>query len=310
MEFIDYYQVLGVSKSASADEIKKSYRKLARKHHPDVNPNDENAERQFKMVNEAYEVLGDPEKRAKYDKYGKDWKHAEEFEKARQAQGQGYSQGPGGQSYYYSGGEQVDPEEFSDFFRSMFGGDFGGFGGGGRSRRTRSMKGEDYHAELTLNMREAAETHKRTIQVNGKKLRITIAAGIADGQTIRLKGQGGPGYEGGAAGDLYIQFHIEPDPVFERDGDNLSSTQQVDMYTMVLGGEVEVQTLTGKVKVKLKPETPNGKKVRLKGKGFPKYKQEGNGDLFITLEALLPTNLSDSQRSLFEQLSNPKSSHS
>lgn len=298
MAYIDYYNVLGVSKNASDDDIKKAYRKLARKYHPDMNPNNEEAHRKFQQINEANEVLSDPEKRKKYDEYGENWKHAEEFEKAKQ---QGYGrQGFGGSDfggfeYSFSGDEDGG---FSDFFESLFGNR-----GARSSGRSRGFRGQDYSAELHLNLREAAETHKQTLSVNGKNIRITVPAGVADEQVIKIAGQGGPGANGGPAGDLYITFKIAEDPVFKRIGNNLYTTVSLNLYTAVLGGEVTIDTLSGKVKMKVKPETQNDTKVRLKGKGFPIYKQEGKfGDLIITYIIEIPQNLTEEQKELFRQL--------
>jgi len=299
MDFIDYYKVLGVDKNASTEDIKKAYRKLARKHHPDLNPNDKEAHKKFQQINEANEVLSDPEKRKKYDQYGKDWQHAEQFEQARQQQQRQYANyGSSGESFAGDFGG----EDFSDFFASMFG------GGGGRSqRRTAGFKGQDYEAELHLSLREAAKTHQQTLTVNGKKIRITIAAGVENDQKIKLKGHGAPGVNGGPNGDLYITFKIAEDPKFKRLGSDLYTTEEVDLYTMILGGEVMIETLNGKVKLKLQPTTQNGTKVRLKGKGFPVYKQEGQfGDLYVTYQAKLPAHLSDKEKELFTQLSQLK----
>lgn len=308
MAFIDYYQVLGVSKTASADEIKKAYRKLARKHHPDMNPNDKEANIKFQQINEANEVLSDPEKRKKYDEYGEHWQHAEQFEQARQQQGYSYGGGAGGfggagfgggQSYGGSQGFSGDFSEgqFSDFFESLF----GNSGGGGRSNR--KFRGQDYNAELHISLREAATTHQHTLNVNGKAVRITIPAGIANGQTIKLKGHGAPGTNGGPEGDLYITFVIAEDPLFKRLNDDLYINVDIDLYTAVLGGDVTLDTLNGKVKLKVKPETQNGTKVRLKGKGFPVYKKNDTfGDLIITYNVKLPTGLNDEQRELFRKI--------
>lgn len=302
MAFIDYYSVLGLKKDASADEIKKAYRKLARKHHPDLNPDDKESHQKFQQINEAKEVLSDPEKRKKYDTYGENWQHGEEYEKARQQQSQsgGFGGGFGGfggsSSYSYSG----DDSEFSDFFESLFG---NRGGQGSRSGRSHGFKGQDYTAELHLSLKDAAETHKQTLAVNGKNIRITVPAGIADGQVIKLPKQGGPGSNGGPDGDLYITFVIADDPVFKRLGDDLYINQSLDLYTAVLGGETLIDTLSGKVKLKVKPETQNGTKVRLKGKGFPVYKKDGQfGDLYITYSVQVPTGLNDEQKELFKKL--------
>ncbi len=303
MDYIDYYKVLGVNKNATKEEIRKAYRKLARKYHPDVNPNDKEANRKFQEINEANEVLGDPEKRKKYDQYGKDWKHAEEFEKARQYQGQSAYQG---QSSYQGGNPFSGSGEdfgFSDFFESMFGGN----ARAGRGRRVK-YRGEDYNAEFQMGLMDAYSTHKQTLTVNGKSIRITIPAGIENGQTIKIAGHGGPGINGGPNGDLYITFSIALHPDFKRLGNNLYTTINLDLYTAILGGEITVDTLDGKVKLKVKAETQNGTKVKLKGKGFPVYKKEGQfGDLYITYEIKLPTNLSEKEKALFSELSKLKS---
>lgn len=307
MAYIDYYGILGVSKTATQDEIKKAFKKLARKYHPDLNPNDPTAKQKFQEINEANEVLSDPEKRKKYDAYGENWKHADEFEaqKQRYQQSGGGFNGTGG-AYWstdgsgFSGSFDGNDSGFSDFFESLFGSRRGSARG-----HARGFKGQDYNAELHLSLRDAAETHKQIIDVNGKKIRITVPAGIADGQTIRLAGQGGAGINGGPAGDLYITFVIGDDPVYKREGDNLYTTVPVDLYTAILGGEITVDTLNGKVKLHLKPETQNGTRVRLKGKGFPVYKEEGKfGDLLITYEVKLPTNLTEKQKQLFRELQN------
>ena len=206
MEFIDYYQVLGIPKKASQDDIKKAYRKLARKYHPDVNPNDKAAEKKFKEINEANEVLSHPENRKKYDQYGKDWKHAEAYEEARRKQGTRPDHDAGTHFTYEQDQEGFGGGDFSDFFESIFG-QTGGFS----SRQGRSFKGQDYRAELAITLQEAYTEHKRVLNVHGKKLRITIPAGINKGQTIKLPGQGAPGPNNGPKGDLYITFHFEKD---------------------------------------------------------------------------------------------------
>jgi len=290
MAFIDYYKILGLSKNATETDIKKAYRKLARKFHPDLNPNDKEAEKRFKEINEANEVLSNPENRKKYDEYGKDWKHAEEYEKARQ------------QDHYQR--STNDPfggyseEDFSDFFSSMF---------GGRSFKSRGnqvkFKGQDYNAELSLDLKDVYKTHKRTLTINNKNIRITIPAGIENGQVIKIKGHGGPGINGGPNGDLYIKFSVVNNTKFNRDGDDLYTSLDLDLYKSILGGEIMVDTFDGKVKLTIKPETQNGTKVKLKGKGFPKYKKEGHfGDLYVTYNIKTPTNLSAKEKELFQEL--------
>ena len=258
MAYIDYYKVLGLDKDADSKAIKKAYRKLARKYHPDVNPGDQEAEKKFKQINEANEVLSDAEKRKKYDKYGENWEHADAFERAggqqqsrQRGRGQRFGGERGGQyeQFTYSG----DAGDFSDFFRDMF--------GGGRAYQTegdpfsrgysRSMKGQDYNAEIQLPMTEVLEEKKHVINVNGNKIRITVPAGIEDGQTIRIKGQGGPGAGGGQKGDLYLTFHITNNTRFERQGSNLVENVNLDLYQAVLGAEVTIQTLNGKIKMKI-----------------------------------------------------------
>lgn len=304
MAYIDYYKILGVDKNATQEDIKKAYRKLARKLHPDLNPDDKEAERKFKEINEANEVLSNPENRAKYDKYGEHWKHGEEYEKAQQQQQQQRQSHGNDYSSGFSGADFGEGEDFSDFFQSMFGGT-GGFGRSSRGSASGKFKGQDIHAELNLSLKDAATTHQQTFDINGKKVRITIPAGVYDGQQIKLKGHGNPGYNGGPNGDLYITFTIPADPDFERIGDDLKTKVAIDLYTAVLGGDVNVNTLTGSVNLKVKPETQNGTTVRLKGKGFPVYKKEGEfGDLFVTYDVKLPTNLTDKQKQLFEQLKN------
>jgi len=302
MAFIDYYKTLEVSKTASADEIKKAYRKLARKYHPDMNPNDKEAEKKFKELNEANEVLSNRENRAKYDKYGENWKHGEQYEQAQQHQRQQYQ---GNSSGGFSGADFGEGEDFSDFFQSMFGGAGGGFGRNARGSASGKFKGQDVSAELNLNLRDAAKTHQQTFDINGKKVRITIPAGVYDGQQIKLSGHGNPGMNGGPNGDLYITFNISEDKDFKRDGNNLRTSVDIDLYTAVLGGDTNIQTLDGSVKLKVKPETQNGTTVRLKGKGFPVYKKEGEfGDLYVTYNVKIPTNLTEKQKELFQQLQN------
>jgi curved DNA-binding protein len=304
MDFVDYYKTLGVAKNASAEDIKKAYRKLARKYHPDVNPNDKEAHKKFQQINEAHEVLSDPEKRKKYDQYGENWKHADQYEQARQQQQQagggfgGFGGGGfgnfGGGEYTYSGGEEGG---FSDFFESLF--------GGARSRRSQAKyRGQDYNAELQLSLMDAYTTHKQTLTINGKNVRITIPAGVENGQQIKLKGYGSPGANGGPNGDLFITFVITNNTGFRREGNDLYKTEDIDLYTALLGGEKTIDTLGGKIKLKVSPETQNGTKIRLKGKGFPVYKKEGEfGDLYITWDVKLPTNLTQKQKDLLTELS-------
>ncbi|WP_075351515.1 DnaJ C-terminal domain-containing protein [Algoriphagus marinus] len=296
MDFIDYYKALGIPKTATPDEIKKAYRKLARKYHPDVNPDDKEAERKFKEINEANEVLSNPENRAKYDKYGKDWKHGEEFERQQQQR-----RSQGGQRSR-SSSQGFSESDFSDYFESMFGGGRSGYQQGGRSVK---FKGQDLNAELHLNLRDVYKDFPQVLDVNGNKIRLTIAAGIENGQTIKIPGKGGQGVNGGPNGDLYIKIHLDNTTEFHRMGNNLHKNVELDLYTAMLGGELVTDTFDGKVKLKIAPETQNGDKVRLKGKGFPVYKKKGEfGDLILTYSISLPKNLTEKERELFKELKN------
>jgi curved DNA-binding protein len=296
MDFVDYYKLLGLDKTATSKDIKSAYRKLARKFHPDLNPNDKDAKKKFQEINEANEVLSDPEKRKKYDQYGKDWQHSDQFEKQQQYQQQ-YQQQSSGSDRRNFAGSQSDGD-FSDFFESLF----GGTKGAGRGRQVK-YRGEDFTAELHLELIDAYKTHKQTLNVNSQKIRITVPAGIENGQTIKIAGHGGKGINGGPDGDLYITFLIANNPNFKRSGNDIFSTVDLDLYKAVLGGELTIETLNGKVKLNVKPETQNGSKVKLKGKGFPVYKNEGQfGDLYITYVIKIPTNLTEKQKKLFNQL--------
>lgn len=295
MEFIDYYQILGVPKTASDSEIKSAYRKLARKYHPDLNPNNKEAEKKFKEANEANEVLSDPEKRKKYDAYGKDWQHADEIERARQQQRQQSQR----QSSRRFSEEEFTGGDFSDFFESLFGNETRGRTGNRQSR----FRGQDLHAELQLNLNDVYHSHQRTLNVNGKNIRLTIPAGVENEQTIKITGHGTPGTNGGPNGDLYLTFLIADHPKFKREGSNLYTTVELDLYTALLGGEMTIDTLDSKVKLKVAPETQSGTKVKLKGKGFPVYKQANTfGDLYLTYQVVLPTKLTEREKVLFSEL--------
>ncbi len=308
MDYKDYYKILGVDKTASKEEIKKQYRKLARKYHPDVNPNNKEAEEKFKDISEAYDVLSDDEKKKKYDAFGADWKRYQEaggsqggFDWSKYAQ-----QGGGGGYRQYSGNmdDVFGDASFSDFFSTLF----GGAGGPGAGQRTRgrggmAFKGQDYNAELHISIQEAFEGTKKTVGIDGKNLRITIHPGVEDGQTIRLKGNGAPGIQGGENGDLYITLRITPDPRYTRKGNDVFMDVPISLYKAILGGEEVIDTLSGQVKIKIKPETNNGTTLRLKGKGFPAYRQEGvSGDLYLKINIQLPQNLTDKEKDLFKQL--------
>jgi len=306
MAFVDYYKILDVDKTASAAEIKKAYRKLARKYHPDVNPNDKEAEIKFKQINEANEVLSNPDFRKKYDKYGENWQHGEAYEQAqneqrqRQKQYQHYNTG-GGQGF--EDFENFEGGQYSDFFESMFGGGFSNRGANVKYR------GQDLNATLRLNIRDVYTTQKQVIDVNGNSIRLTIPAGISDGQIIRIRGKGGPGVNGGPNGDLLIEFEILNQTEFKRTNAHLYKTVDLDLYTAVLGGQITVDTFDGKVKLTVRPLTENGTQIKLKGKGFPVYKKEGDyGNLYITYQVKMPKKLSEKEKHLFEELSKLKES--
>ena len=291
MASLDYYNVLGIIKSASEADIKKAYRKMARKYHPDLNPNDKTAEKKFKEINEANEVLSNPENRKKYDTYGENWQNGEAYEQEKQRQQKQQRRPQGNQGSY-------SQEDFSDMFGDMFG------GGASSGRRTNAkFRGQDYNSEIQLNLTDVYKTQKQVITVNGKNIRITIPAGVENGQVIKIKGHGGQGVNNGPNGDLYIQFSIINDSKFRRDKDNLYIEINLDIYTALLGGHLMVDTFDGKVKLTIKPETENGTKVKLKGKGFPKYRKEGQfGDLYITYQLKIPTKLNDKEIELIKEL--------
>lgn len=286
MAFIDYYKVLGVEKSASQNDIKKAYRKLAKRYHPDLNKDDPQAKAKFQEINEANEVLGDAEKRRRYDEYGEHWKHSEEFEAQQRNTGTYRS---GAQGFGFGGFEGFDDfsrsagnsSGFSDFFEQLF--------GGTAYSNARKRKGEDLQATLQLTLKDIATSQKRVLEINGEKIAITIPAGVTDGQKIRIKGHGGQNAYDKERGDLYITFRIEPDSRFTREGDDLRTTVTCDLYTLLLGGEVVVPTLNGNIKMNIKAGTQPDSRMRLRGKGLPHYKSEGAGDMIVTIKVVLPT---------------------
>lgn len=290
---MDYYKILGIDKNATEADIKKAYRKMARKYHPDLNPNDKAAEQKFKELNEANEVLSNAENRKKYDAYGDNWKQGNAYANAEQ---QRY-QRPSGQGNARGNAYEND---YSDFFENMFGG-----GGGSRGGRSGvKFKGADLFAELNLDIKEVFITHKRELNVNGKNIRITIPAGIKNEQVIKIPGYGGDGLNGGPKGDLQIQINVTNNTQFKIDNNDLHSTVEIDLYKALLGGDLIVDTFDGKAKLKVAPETQNGTKVKLKGKGLPVYKKEEEfGDLYITYNIALPTNLTEREKELFTELS-------
>jgi curved DNA-binding protein len=314
MEYKDYYKILGVDKKATEKEIKAAYRKLARKYHPDVNPNDPKAEDRFKEINEAHEVLSDSEKRVKYDQLGADW------QRWQQAGGRPgdfnwgqWTTEPGGGRVHVRYGSPEDLEDlfgggspFSDFFTSIFGG-MGGSGGrrptGGFEYRPRPQAGEDFEHEVEISLAEAHHGTTRLLTKDGRRLEVKIPAGAKTGTRVRMRGEGGTGVAGGQAGDLYLKVKVAPDPRFERKEDDLYVTVPVDLYTAVLGGEVRVPTLTGEANLKIPAGSQNGQSFRLRDKGMPKLgKASEHGDLYARLDVRLPTKLTPRQRELFEQL--------
>jgi curved DNA-binding protein len=321
MQYRDYYQSLGVSKDAPQDEIKRTYRKLARQYHPDVNPGDKVAEDRFKEINEAYEVLSDPEKRKKYDQFGSQWQQYERTGGRPEDfwQQWGGAQGrPGARATYTT----VNPEDlqdifgegagqggFSDFFETLFGrGGMGAQGSPGfgpeRGSRTRPRRGRDTEHTVQVTLEEAFRGTTRSLQwEGGRQVQARIPPGVRTGSRVRFKGEGAPGPAGSEAGDLYLKVEVVPHAVFQRDGDDLRLSVPVDLYTALLGGQVEVTTLERPLRLTIPPETNNGRVFRLRGQGMPRLRQpEQRGDLFATVEVQLPRDLSDQEKQLFEQL--------
>jgi len=318
----DYYEILGVKRDVSEREIKQAYRKLARKYHPDVNPDDKSAEAKFKEINEAYEVLSDKEKRKKYDKFGDKWQYAEQF-----AQG-GYQQTPfwdfsqGGNSFH------VEEGDLGSLFEELF--------RGSRTRtyhrRPRPRRGQDiehpvavtleeaYHGTtrlLSLEVGEPCSSCQGTGQIQNvpcsvcrgsgvvsrlKRLEVKIPPGVKDGSRVRIAGKGGQGYGGAASGDLYLVISVRPHPLFKRSGDDLHVEVGVPLTVAVLGGEVQVPTLKGKLALKMPPETQNGRTFRLAGQGMPHLGKSSHGDLLAKVNVIVPTKLSDKEKGLFQQL--------
>jgi curved DNA-binding protein len=286
----DYYNILGVSRNATEREIKQAYRRLARQHHPDVNPGDKSAEERFKQINEAYEVLSDKEKRSKYDKYGDQWQHAEQFEKARQQQASGWNFGPGGQRVYF--GEEEFGGIFDDILRGF----------GGRAGRPQPRKGRDIEFPLEVSLEEAYSGTTRTLNMaDGKRLEVKIPPGVKDGSRVRISGKGGEGY-GGVKGDLYLVTSIKPHRLFRRLGDDLYVDVAVPLVVAVLGGEVKVTTPKGKLSLKIPPETQNGRTFKLAGQGMPHLGDSSKGALLARVKVVLPTNLTGEEKELFQKL--------
>ncbi len=306
MEYKDYYKILGVTKLASQDEIKKAYRKLAIKYHPDKNQGNGQAEEKFKEIGEAYEVLKDPEKRKKYDQLGANWK---QYENAGSPGGgfnySNFAQGNNGGSTFYYEGDLGDifgssGGEFSDFFQRFF-------GGSQRSRRgsyrTQARQGNDFKAEMDISLAEAYSGTARILNVDGEKLRVTIKPGAYSGQELRIKGKGGHGINGGSRGDIYVKINVLPDSRYKIKGNDLIKTVDIDLYTAVLGGKIGVNTFSGELHIPIPKGSQNGSKLRLKSKGMPVYGKTGMaGDLYVQLNILIPRNLGQEEMNLFKKL--------
>ena len=318
----DYYQILGVSRNASEKEIKQAYRRLARKHHPDLNPGDKSAEAKFKEINAAYEVLSNPEKRKKYDQFGEQWEYAEQFAKAGGQERVRWDFSKGGTTFEYG-----DLSGFDDIFSRLF----GDSGIGSRTRRGPQLS-QDIESPIEVTLEEAYHGSMRVIQLqtaepctacggtgrvgnrvcticNGagvklipKRLEVKIPAGVRDGSRIRISGEGGSGRAGGSKGDLYLVAKVLPHQLFERRGDDLYADVLVPLAIAILGGEVKLPTLNGNLSLKIPPETQNGRVFRLAGKGMPQLGNSKYGNMFAKVKVTLPTNLTEEERKLFERL--------
>jgi curved DNA-binding protein len=313
MDYKDYYKILGVDKSATEKEIKSAYRKLARKYHPDVNPDNGEAENKFKEINEAHEVLSDADKRAKYDQLGADWQRWQQTGGRPGDFNWGqYAGGPGSEQVHVRYANPEDLEDlfggdspFSDFFTSIFGGMGGSRGtrSGGFEYRPRPQQGQDFEHPVEISLAEAYQGTTRLLTKDGRRLEVKIPAGAKTGTRVRMRGEGGSGVAGGKSGDLFLTVEVGPDSRFERKEDDLYVTVPVDLYTVVLGGEVRVPTLAGDVNLKIPAGSQNGQTFRLRSKGMPKLNQkEAYGDLYARLDVRLPGNLTPKQRELFEEI--------
>jgi len=309
MEYKDYYRTLGVDKGASTDEVKKAYRKLARKHHPDVNPNDPEAEQRFKEINEAYEVLRDPEKRSKYDRLGANWQRYQQTggDPGGFDWSQWFSPGgarPGGQRVYTEYGDLNDlfgQGGFSDFFQTIFGGRASAGQAGWANGR--AMDGRDAELEVEVSLEEAFQGTTRILQVGDRRLEVKIPAGVDTGSRVRIAGEGQPGMQGARAGDLYLVIRVRPHDRFKRDGADLRLSLPIDLYTMILGGEVVVPTLKGRVSLRIPAGTRTGQTFRLRGQGMPSLRQgEPAGDLFVEAVPVIPSDLSEREKQLYTEL--------
>jgi len=311
MEYKDYYRILGVDKNADTKTIKRAYRRLARKYHPDVNPGDKVSEERFKEINEAYEVLSDPEKRRKYDQLGADYQRWQSM--GGDPRGFDWSQ-------WFAGGQPAggrvhvqygdlgdlfgDLGGFSDFFQAIFGGAGGRTQTSRRGGRTWAYRGQDYEHPVEITLEEAFHGTQRVLEKEGgRRLTVKIPPGVKTGSKIRIAGEGGPGVGGGAQGDLFLKVKVLPHPIFERDGDDLRCEMPIDLYTALLGGEVVVHTLDGDVRLKVPPETQSGQVFRLRGKGMPQLRNpQKRGDLYVKVQVQLPTKLSAKEKALVREL--------
>lgn len=308
MDYKDYYKILGVSKAASQEEIKKAYRKLAVKYHPDKNKGDKTAEEKFKELSEANNVLSDPDKRRQYDELGSNWNRYQQTGGAggfnwseyarRQQAGRTYQSYDFGDAFG-GGAKSSGRGGFSDFFQNFFGGGFEGAG----SRQSAAFKGQDLQSEMAISFQDAYDGTTHVMSVHGEQMRIKLKPGIEDKQTLKLKGKGAPGVNGGQAGDLYLTIHVAPHPQFERRGDDLHTDLPVDLYTALLGGKITVNTMSGPVNMQIPALTQNGKVLRLREKGMPRYNQSGQfGDLYVRVQVELPSQLSNEEKQIFEEL--------
>ncbi len=318
----DYYQILGVNRNASEKEIKQAYRRLARKHHPDLNPGDKAAEEKFKEINAAYEVLSNPEKRKKYDQFGEQWEYADQFAKSSGQERVRWDFGRGGKSFEYG-----DLSGFGDIFSSLF----GDSGIGSRMKRG-PRRGQDIESPVEVTLEEAYHGSKRMMQLeteepctacggtgrvgnrvcticNGaggkitpKRLEVKIPAGVRNGSRIRIAGEGGPGLAGGSKGDIYLVVKVLPHKLFERKGDDLYTEVAVPLATAILGGEARLPTLNGNLSLKIPPETQNGKVFSMAGKGMPQLSNNKHGNMFAKVKVVLPTNLTEEEKKLFKRL--------
>jgi curved DNA-binding protein len=310
MEYKDYYKVLGVRKDASEQEIKKSYRKLALKYHPDKNPGNKQAEERFKELSEANEVLSDPVKRKKYDDLGADWKNYE----ASGAGQQGFdfsqwsNQWSGSRrNRGFSDEDQFGSTGFSDFFEQIFG---GGFSQRSAQSSRAPRQGQDYEASIEISLTDAYHGNETLLNVNGEKIKIKIPQGIADNQLLRVRGKGGKGSKGGDSGNLLLKIRVADDLKYARKGDDLYTGIEIPLYTAILGGTVEVNSFKGSYSVNIPPETQNGKVLRMKGLGMPVYQQKNSyGDLYLTINIETPQHLTEEERNLFKKLAALRTEH-